>query len=340
MSNVFINLPVPVAPGIGPAVVVSGIAPQKSLVLEGPGGLLPAETGANGVLILESSQDGVHFAPLLTLNLLADPRVPPFAVVCSHMRIRRAAGFGGNVILGVAGESSSSNVFGAFVVPGDGAGVPLDTSTLGIRKTVIVIGPYSGVLVIEGSADAGATYDPVLTCDSKNSGVYVFSGIWEDMRVRRVGNTTGVPIVTVGGHPGGGGAAGVNSCLLCFGGDYYLDSAEPPIPFIAYYANTVSDWYAVDRWDYSLPVGGSASGLRIDVSSNTFDVDAVFNLVKNGVVTSQTVTVPAGLTGAFITAGVAASYAADDLLAFMVSSEGARMYSEIYFSAVTLYTIS
>jgi len=340
MSNVFINLPVPVAPGIGPAVFVSGIAPQKSLVLEGPGGLLPAQTGANGVLVLETSQDGVMFAPLLTLNLLADPRIPPFTVVAAWMRVRRAAGFGGNVILGVAGESTTSNAYGIFAVPANGVGIPLDTSTLGVKKTVNVVGSYAGAVVIEGSADGGATYDPILTCDSGNSNVYVFSGVWQFMRVRRVGSDNSVPVVTIGGHPGGGGAAGVNSCLLCFGGDYYLSYEEPPIPFISYYANTVSDWYDIARWDYSLPVGGSASGLRIDVSLNTFNVDAVFNLIKNGVVTSQTVTVPAGLTGAFITAGVAASYAADDLLALMATSEYARIYSEIFFSAVTLYTIS
>jgi hypothetical protein len=164
--------------------------------------------------------------------------------------------------------------------------------------------------------------------------------VWQRMRVRRVGIDNSVLVITIGGHPGGGGAAGVNSCLLCFGGDYYADPESAPNPYVAYFANTTSDWYDIDRWDYSLPVGGSASGLRIDVFSNTYTVDVVFNLVKNGVITTQTVTVSAGLTGAFITSGVAASYVSDDLMALMVTSQDGEGYREIYFSAVILYTIS
>jgi hypothetical protein len=339
MSNVFLNLPVPVAPGIGPSVFVSGIAPKKSLVLEGPGGVLPEGSGADGILILETSQDGVNFAPLFSLNLLHDPRIPPFTVVSAWMRIRRAAGFGGNVILGVSGESTTSNAYGVFAVPANGAGVPIDTSSLGVRKTVNVVGRYTGAIVIEGSSDGGITYDSVLTCDSGNSNVYVFSGVWQFMRVRRAGSDNSIPVVSIGGHPGGGGgAAGVSSCFLSFGGLFHSDG-EYPNPNIGYFGNGIWNNSIDVAWDYVMPINGVASGLRVVVAYNDYDGDNVLHLMLNGAITTQTVTIPAGITGAFITSGVSVPYSAGDLMALQDSATYAR-YSDILFSAMVLYTIS
>lgn len=338
MANVFVNLPVPVTPGIGASVSVAGIMPLKNLVVEGPGKAAPAETGANGVLVLEASQDGVNFAPFLTLSLIADPRVPPFTIVCSHMRVRRAAGFGGNVILGVSGESTTQNTFGQITVPGMGAGPAFDSSAMGIRKTVEVIGPYSGAIVIEGSLDAGVSYDPIVTCDSGNSGVYVFSGTYQLMRVRRAGNATPLaPIVTVGGHPASAGTS-TNSCFLKFGGTHYSNS-ESPNPYSTYYSDVIIEW-SNTPWLYSMPVAGTASGLRIDVSYNDCNRNCLFHVMNGATATTQTVTVPAGNTGIFITAGAGAAFVAGDLMAIRAQTANHTLTTTITFTAMVLYTIS
>lgn len=36
MANLFVNLPVPATPGVGAPVLVAGIGPEKSFVIDGP----------------------------------------------------------------------------------------------------------------------------------------------------------------------------------------------------------------------------------------------------------------------------------------------------------------
>jgi hypothetical protein len=254
------------------------------------------------------------------------------------MRIRRAAGFGGSAILGISGEATSSNAFGLLVVPNQDAGPATDVSSMGVRKTVIVIGQYAGALAIEGSQNGGLTYDPVLTCPSQGSGVYYFSGVYSHMRVRRLGGVTGgsLPIVTVGGHPGGGGAAGANSCLLRFGGNHYSNE-ESPNPYPSYHGDAITDWSNVP-WYYALPAGGTASGLRIDVSYNDCPRSTDFTLMNSAVTTTQAVTVGAGLTGTFITSGASVVYAAAELMTLRAQTANHLRASDVYFTAWVLYT--
>jgi hypothetical protein len=342
MANIFANLPVPIAPGIGAAVSVSGFSPDKTLVLEGPGGIAPSLTGANGVLILEASDDGVHYAPLFALDLLKDPKIPSFTAIAAFMRVRRASGFGGGIILGVGGEGSSSNLYATLTVPGSGTGPGTNVSALGVRKTLIVSGDYQGVLVIEGAVDAGATYDPILTCNTHGSGVYVFDGAWQFMRVRRVESVLGSPSVTLGAHPiGGTGSAGVNSCILFFAGSHNIPGPNGvvPDPFIDYFANAHYDAYE-DPWYFCLPAAGLLSGLRVYVSLNDCDGITTVSFLLGVTPTTQTVIIPAGATGTFITVGAAVPYALNDQLALQFSTADDSGSHFLMFTANALFTIS
>jgi hypothetical protein len=337
MANVFLQIPVPTTPGVGAAIDVSGIGPEKSIVLSGPGGALPAESGAEGTVVLEVSQDGSHFAPYKLIDLVADPRIPSFVVVCSHVRVRRTIGFGGNVTLALGGESTSSNLFGTILVPGSGVGVPLDTSALGVRKTVVVSGQYVGNLIIEGSVDGGTKFDPIITCSTQNSASYVIQGIWQYMRVTRVGGVGGSPIATVGGHPIGG-AGGVNSCILKWGGDHE-SYEESPDPLIWYFADTFSDFGPIE-WNYAMPVAGTLSGFRVNSIVNTMVGPTAFEILKNGIATSQAVTVASATVGIFITSGASVSLAVNDEIALRATTTPNRGVSSLYFTAMASLAIS
>jgi hypothetical protein len=342
MSNVFVNLPVPPAPGVGAPVNVTGIAPEKSLVVEGPGGTT-VPTGASGSLAIEVSCDGgATFAPFLTVNLLGDPGVPSFVVVCSHMRVRRLAGFGGGgVTATIGGESSTSNVFGTLVVPGSGAGPGLDTSTLGGQKAIVVSGLYDGNLVIEGSVNGGSTYDPIITCNTNSSDVHVTMGIWQFMRVRRIGGSLGSVSVAVGGHPLAAAGVAINTCIPKWGGQVYVPvpNGRAPNPYIAYVSDS-NHGTSIDPIYYVFPAAGVASLFRVTVMSNQCNGDTTISLLNGIIPTSQSVVVPGGSTGTFITAGAPASFALNDLGAVQASVLNDFGDHSMLFSATCLYTIS
>jgi hypothetical protein len=343
MSNVFVNLPVPPAPGVGASVAVSGIGPEKSLVVEGPGGTT-VPTGTNGSLAIEVSEDGgAHFAPFLTVNLLGDPGVPSFTVVCSHMRVRRLAGFGGgSVTVTIGGESTTSNAFATVVVPGSGTGPGVDISTLGGQKTIVVSGIYDGNLAIEGSVNGGATYDPIVTCNTNSSDVYVTVGVWQFMRVRRIGGSLGSVSVAVGGHPlTSAAAAGVNTCIPKWGGKIYVPAGngQVPNPYILYFSD--SNYVSIDDpIYYVVPAAGVASLLRVTVMYNECNGDTTFTLLNGIVPTGQSVVVAGGLTGTFITAGPSAPCALNDLITLQSSVVDDFGSHTMYLSAMCLYTIS
>jgi hypothetical protein len=341
MSNVFVNLPVPATPGVGASVDVSTVGPEKSLILEGPGGL-SVPTGAYGFLSLEVSEDGTTFSPFQSLSLLADPGVPSFTVICSHMRIRRMPGFASTgVTATVAGESSTSNSFATLVVPVTGDGPGLNTSTIGGQKTVSVVGNYDGNLVIEGSVNGGVTYDPVITCNTGSSDTFVLKGIWQYMRVRRIGSSIGAPSVSVGGHPIAMTGASANTCILKWGGLIYVPSpnGSVPDPYIRYYSDATYSSCDIPFY-YVMGASGTVSQLQVRVISN--DCDGIGTaVILNGVTpTTQSVTIPAGGTGTYVTAGAGAAFALNNPMAMMMSIAGDRGAHEMFFTAMCIYTIS
>jgi hypothetical protein len=340
MANIFANLPVPDAPGIGAAVLTAGFGPDKNLIIEGPGGEQSSLTGANGIVVVEVSEDGLHYAPFCKIDLLKDPHVPPFSVVSLFMRARRFSGFG-TVVLGIGGETTTSNLFAALAVPPSGIGVATNVSALGARKTLSIVGPYAGDLVIEGSVDAGVTYDPILTCNYHNSATYVFDGVWQFMRVRRLGSLTGTPAAVIGGHPASGsGGTGANSCVLAFSGTHTIPGANGvvPDPCIGYFANSIFE-YSETPWPYYLPAAGTASGFRVHVAYNNCNGVTTASLINGVTVTTQSVTIPPATTGTFITAGASAVYALNDTMQLMFSTAGDYGEHTIIFGATALFTI-
>lgn len=340
MANIFANLPVPDAPGTGASVLMAFFGPDKNIVLEGPGGA-PTLTGANGILVIEVSEDGLTFAPFYTIDLLQDPKIPPFSVVCAFMRVRRASGFG-TVTVGVGGETTASNSYALLSVPASDIGVPTNVAAMGVRKTLTVVGSYVGDLVIEGSVDAGATFDPVLTCNTHNSATYVFDGAFQFVRVRRVGSFQGIPTIAIGGHPQGGAAGGgVNSCLLAWSGGHEIPggNGQVPDPCIRYFAND-GYWYSETLWGYSVPAAGSITGLRVTVRYNDCNGTTTAFLLNGIVPTAQAVTIPPGITGTFITGGAAAAYAINDTVSMVLSTASDNGNHFIYFTATALYSIT
>jgi hypothetical protein len=278
---------------------------------------------------------------MLTINLLADPHIPTFPVACAYMRIRRLSG-GGNASVTVGGEATTSNAYGSLVVPVSGTGPGTNISSIGARKTIVVEGAYGGSLIVEGALDGGILYDPVITCDTKGSGVYVLDGVWQYMRVRRIGSLEGSPSVTVGGHPvGGGGSGGINSQILKFSGEQTIPGPNGvvPDPLIAYFADASPD-YTWWSWYYALPAAGVLSSFRVDVSYNDCDGPTTFIVVNGIIPTGQSLVVPAGTTGRFVTAGASAAFGVNDQLTLMASTTGDSGSHFLDFTAMALFTIS
>jgi hypothetical protein len=342
MSNVFASLPVPASPGVGAAVDVSLIGPEKSFVLEGPGGVT-APTGAYGRLSIEVSEDGINFSPFLTIDRLGDPGFSSFIVVCYYMRVRRLAGFGGaGASVTVGGESTSSNMFGPLVVPVGGTGPGYDTSAFGGQKTVVVSGVYDGNLVVEGSVNGGATYDPIITCNTGNSDTFVIAGVWQMMRVRRLGQTFGMPTVTVGGHPlSPAGASAPNTCIFKWSGRVYIPApnGSVPDPYVCYFTDDASSTSASPIY-YTVPVVGVLSLLNVRVLYN--DADGITTIMTlNGIIpTTQSISIPASTTGTFTCGAAGAAFALNNQLELAASVAGDSGGHVIIISATCLYTIS
>jgi hypothetical protein len=342
MANLFVNLPVPSTPGVGAPVLVAGIGPEKSFVIDGPMGIKAEPSGSEGVLSIEISNNGATYSPFRTIDLLADPEIPTCRVVAFAMRVRRLAGFSGpGTTLAVGGEATLSSLFTPLVVVGSGTGPGADVSAFGVRKTVSVSGNYVGAMVIEGSQNGGATYDPIITCDTGNSETFVFDGVWQLMRVRRIGSSVGSPTVSVGGHPmATGGGAAFNSCVLMWGGFQYvpMPNGHVPDPYITYHSNSIS-YDTATPWNYAAPVAGALSLFRVDVLQNTHTGTTTIGIVKNGVLSAQTVTVLPGVTGIIVTGGASVPFALNDEMAVICSVAGDEFGSEIAFTATALYTI-
>jgi len=193
MANTFQTLPVPVTDGLGAAVLVSGVEPDKIFLVEG--------ALATGIVVIEGSQDGVNFVPLFTFDFLADPKPANVKFVISHVRVRRAnvISGGGPLVVTMGGENRTGNLFGNPAVPAlNGIGAALDVSAHGPDKTIIVAGVFSGEIVVEGSMD-GTNYTPVVFTTGPVAAPV--TGAYQNLRVKRriVDETApGTPIVSVG----------------------------------------------------------------------------------------------------------------------------------------------
>lgn len=212
MPNAFVTLPVPSVDGVGAWVDTSGMAPGKTLTVDG--GVF------SGQLYIESSNDGQASAVPVNVAPFVGGAGSPVDVEATlqFMRVRRIGSNTGPVgapTVAVSAEVATSNVFGSMnVTPGDGTGTAIDLSSGGAVNTFNIAGPFSGQVTIQVSGD-GVNFSPVFTVGLVNqtspspAGINVI-GVVSSARVVRNGSLPGQPAPLIsagsGGESGGGGS--------------------------------------------------------------------------------------------------------------------------------------
>jgi hypothetical protein len=106
------------------------------------------------------------------------------------------------------------------VPAGDGTALPSVVSSLGLEKTIHVVGAFGGALTVEASNGRG--YVPVASFTA--AGRKTLKIACQDMRVVRSASSTGTPVVTISGNDDGAqfaelavGTPGASSDLRQFG---------------------------------------------------------------------------------------------------------------------------
>lgn len=217
MANVYVVLPVPAGDGVGAGVNTSGLAPLKTLSIDGG--------PFTGTVYIEASNDNqLSWAPADVLPFTSDAQVPgQLLATVQFMRVRRTGT--GPVPSGTptvkVGAETGTNIFGAMAVPaGSGAGALIDLTLGGSVNTFNVVGGVlDGQLIIDVSDDAGTTWSPAILFDSLGKVGQNFQGIITSARVRRtfVTGSGAAPTVSVGsGDPAGGGAVAFAAPLQNF----------------------------------------------------------------------------------------------------------------------------
>jgi hypothetical protein len=204
MANIFLNLPMPAGDGAGAPVDTSAMGGEKTIVVGG------SFVGAS--VAIEVSTDGVVFQPIWTFTA---PGKKVFPVAAQFMRVsilgRSVAPFSATANIGA--NDAGALFFGLPLPAGDGAGAPVDVSTLGNFTTFAVGGAFIGASVSIQVSEDGVDY---ATCESFSSGGGIASKVLVANFMRtfvdgRAGNGYPfAPIAAVGAtvDPGGGGGGG------------------------------------------------------------------------------------------------------------------------------------
>lgn len=188
MGVTTLNLPAPVGIGPGPAVDVSILAAQKSLLVGG---------GFRGVVHVEMTNEAVPTEPgWIQVATFTSAGEQSLLAVARFMRIRVVSGFPN---AGVSAEQVSSSYLALPATAGAGTGASVDTSALGNLRTVTIGASFGGVLIVEASED-GVDWIQVLAAVGRAARTVLLSA--PRMRTRRVippGTVPGdTPIVNVG----------------------------------------------------------------------------------------------------------------------------------------------
>jgi len=198
-SNVFSTITCPQT-GTGAATATTTLGPKKTITISG---------NFTSPVVIEASEDAVTYAPVLIVEPPAgEPKTYDVSFVAAAMRASRPYFDSNQPTITVSAQGYNGNVFATLAVPAStGTGAATVTTTMGDLKSITVTGaPYSGDLIVEGSADGGTTWDPVakfseLVADGQHD-VRTISGTYNAMRVRRFGckgANPGTPVVAVGG---------------------------------------------------------------------------------------------------------------------------------------------
>lgn len=168
-NNDFVALEVPATAATGAPSDISGISNGLSLIVQGP-------ASTTGRIVVEISGDGTNFAPVTSISPINNPSGRFLNLAARFARIRRLTGAG--PAFAAIGGARAVNAFGFLSLN------PLDTSEMGPLKTIILSGPYSGKITIEGSVD-GTNFDAIATFDTQDSGVLSIIGTWAAMRIQQ-----------------------------------------------------------------------------------------------------------------------------------------------------------
>lgn len=190
MSNLFVNLPMPVLNGAGAAQDVSGMGATKTFIASG------SFEGCT-ITVEASSDGGTQFSPVLAFQSGTGRREVPWAA--THMRVNvagRVSGlpFSANVDVGC---NDGGTLHAALALPVlNGAGAPTDVSTLGTFNTIMVSGTFPRAAVLIEASEDGVDYAPV--CQFSGQG-----GSWSGlvtanwMRTRVSGRVSGAVFTNV-----------------------------------------------------------------------------------------------------------------------------------------------
>jgi len=145
MANVFFDIVVPLANGPGPALNITSLGFTKLFSLTG------TFVGAVGI---EISNDGVNWVPLTTLNAANDAE-KKFAAI--FVRANVSGYVSGVPDLSVGANNGGSAFFALPVPAGNGAGAPVNVSSLPKDKTLLYNGGMEASISVEISQD-GVTF--------------------------------------------------------------------------------------------------------------------------------------------------------------------------------------
>lgn len=251
-----------------------------------------------GQLVLEISCDGgANFAPVTSSPIKNPPLKTLYGktnrdiaetstgtstgtdgMVAQFARIRRQTG-GGVASASLGSETTTDNLFATIT------STPVDTSALGPIKTVVCVGTYDPVVVVEGSVD-GVNYDVVCQFDTKNSDVKYVVGSYALMRLR--GLPGGVPpsgSVSVGGGSASGpdgpqGPQGPQGAQGAVGGEldysmFYGLTTGTGNGGPNDYAATIAVKTSAGTGRVPFPRLGPTSGIIVPVDASSFRLPAI-----------------------------------------------------------------
>lgn len=315
MANTFVNLPLPLGNGVGPAVDTSMQGSEKSIVVNGnfPGAVLTIEASVDG---------GVTWGSVASFATTKEKK--KVFVVANRMRVR-VAGRSTSPFTGVnvdVGAPSSAPLFFSVPSPAAGgqAGAPLNVSAGGVFKTITLLGPNGQRLwqpvFIEVSQDGVAWAG----CQTFNSnGIRSFDVPAQFIRARSAGQgTTAGMIIALGADEATGGGS------LSVEDEGILVGSQPTMNFIGDGVMAADD-AGNNRINVTVSAANVGDVLPLDVDKSAADpgVSPLASRIdhKHDVVTA----VPVPVNGAFDVEGVAASLARSDhhhRLELDVSDEG------------------
>ena len=193
MANQFVNLPAPTGNGVGASVDVSTFGAIKTIVCGG---------NATATINVEVNNDAAQAGSWQSVATFQNTGQATVQVAARWMRVRVSgynAYIGGTPAVDVGGTDIGATFASLPVSAGTGVGAAVDTSALGLFKSVQVGDAFRGTTIIEVSEDGTTEWSQPFSFQTPGIQSQVIAAKW--MRVRRVGVpdvAAGLPVVNVG----------------------------------------------------------------------------------------------------------------------------------------------